>query len=222
MPRIKKIKFSDSGEYQGDTTFTSYVTLDLYYDSKYSYFYFQNEDIKENIKTLPEDYKVSYNMFRGCETEDEAIKIISFLIKEYTYYDSEKYLIISLEADVAKNKGFKSFKYNYNSNLCKGSLTIGFQRVLKLTHPRTGDSIYQEVNSNWKADAFRGSFFNRAEDKYVIIKWSEHREAVLLDAISRLKQIGQHIYDTFLESVQKDSLEVLLDSTNNGLIIDKL
>lgn len=214
MPRIKKVKFKDDGTYQHDTTFTAFVTLDLYYDSKSSYFYFERKDIIDKIKTIKCDWHDLNINFRNCKRESDAIDKITFLMKEWTYFQQKKFLFVYLEADVEKSEEDVSFKYNYNSNDKEASLKIKFGKAIELTHPRTGKSIKCVVNDNWKLKDY--SLYD-SQHRFHFIEWTQEREDTLYKATKTLSDIGRNIFRMFKTQMASGTLGDFLESSSNLL-----
>lgn len=215
MARIKKVKFKDDGTHQYDTTFTGYVTLNLHYDAKYSYFYFERKEIIETIKTINCKWDELNLDFRQCARESDAIKMVTFLMKEWTYYEQKKFLFVHLQADVDKSEEDVSFKYNYNSSDRKASLTIEHGKALQLTHPRSGESIMCVVNDNWKMKDYR---LYDSQNRFHFIEWSQKREDALLKATKTLGDIGRNIFKMFKDQMKNESLGEFLEKQASNLL----
>jgi hypothetical protein len=205
MPRIKKIKFESAGKYHHDTTFTGYITLDLLYDAKNEHFYFDMKQLKEEIKTIEGDGVNRFN-FRNCVTQAQAIAIVSNFIYERLFVDAEKYLAIFINSDVLKGRAI-----SYSDAQQVSSLVLGYSKFLKVTNSKTGDRSMVKCNPIW--EIARDSPLYNNEGRYTFIKWTEHREQVLLSAINSLDNLKVQVESMFKKALDGIGLETMLDSS---------
>ena len=206
MPRIKKIKFENAGKHHHDTTFTGYITLDLFYDSKDEYFYFQIKQLKEIIKTLKEVDMTRFN-FRYCKTQAQAIAIVSNFIYENLFVDAEKYLAVFTNSNMLKGRA--SF---YSDAQQSAGVMIGYTKYLKVTNSRTGERSLVKCNRLWSIERDNNLYDN--EGRYTFIKWTEHREQVLLDAMKAIDVLKGNINEFFKEALETEGgLEKMLDAS---------
>jgi hypothetical protein len=212
MPRIKKIKFEDTGELTIAFPSTGCITLDLYYDSKDSYFYFDRKDILKNIKHIKYD-DIKLIGFSGCKTEHEAVQIISNLIYENLFVDAKKFLGIRLNAN---NLKFESTANEFNRGSNLASLTVGYYKLLQVTNSRTGERILIKCTDDWEIP--KGWFYDKSS-RINHFEWTEHREEVLRNAVETVRDLKSNVTRIFEEAIKDDKLEKILDDVKSDNLL---